>query len=82
MYMDVPGLKLSEWRPPGGGIARLCGLSGPDWEGTVCSGAEEAPFSAGIRGLCAADWSGSPLGLSCAELIGAKKLLAETQEQN
>lgn len=29
--MDVPGLKLSEWRPPGGGIARLCGLRGPDW---------------------------------------------------
>lgn len=47
MYVDVPGLKLSEWRPPGGGIARFCGLSGPDWEGTVCSGAEEAPFSAG-----------------------------------
>lgn len=35
-----------------------------------------------FRGLCAADRSGSPSGLACAEHVGAKELLAETQEQN
>lgn len=33
-------------------------------------------------GLYAADPSGSPSGSACAERVGAKDLLAETQEQN